>query len=203
MDRMAQAFDMMLGAFDITLINREWFFENYDSLRTLMSYGSASIDLVEPNVRIALEHITSISYQLRAPAFSLGNKKGQDGPLASEVPVYINAIAQLRYCFAEDARGLIKGYCLSIVTVAGRGFVKAMRALEPMALFIIMYFGVLLDREARDPAAWWIASAGKDLVMESSEMLQRSSVSQVTNAYEAISWAREQVELPVLVGIVL
>jgi hypothetical protein len=112
--------------------------------------------------------------------------------------MYRKAIAQLKYCFAEDARDLIKGYCLSMIPVAGPEFAVAMRNLDPLALFIVMYFGVLLDRMARDPMAWWISSMGKDLVKRASEILQQSPIAQIPDGRGGISWTRQQVDLPAL-----
>lgn len=202
-NRMSNGFDLMLGAYDITLTNLGWFFESYSSLQVLLSYDVAPMDLIDVGTRTALEYLTSVSRQIRVPASVLEarDKKEDEDPLASELPVYQIAIAHMKYCFAEDARALIKGYCLSLVSAAGRDFALAFKRLEPMALFIILYFGVLLDRVAQDPLAWWITSTGRDLVKEASEILLRSPIAQITEGRLGISWTRQQVGLPELADL--
>jgi hypothetical protein len=166
-----------------------------------LSYEVASMDLIDVDTKVALEYLTSVSRQVRVPLSALEGKDREEheNPFASDVAVYQTTIAHMKYCFAEDARALVKGYCLSLVSVAGRDFALAFKTLEPMALFVILYFGVLLDRVAQDPVAWWIASTGRDLVKEATDILQQSPIAQIAEGRLGISWTRQQVGLPMFV----
>jgi hypothetical protein len=195
MDRMNMGFDMMNGAFMIAMTNIQWLF-NHCSLSTLISFGTATIDILDTGTKIALDRLTSVSCQIHIPASKVVTQDAKlEDPLASELEIYRFAIAHLTYCFAEDARGLIQGYCLSLITAAGPDFALAVKELEPMALFIVMHFGVLLDRTARDPRAWWILSMGKDIVKVVSEILQQSPIAQIPDGREGIAWTCQQVGL--------
>lgn len=120
-------------------------------------------------------------------------------PPESERYMYWLAIAQLKYCFAEDARGLIAGYCLTFIPVAGADFIWAIRKQEPVALFVLMYFGVLMDRYGEDPRMWWITTTGRDLVKETSEILLQTPIAMIPDGREGITWTRQQAGLPPLV----
>jgi len=200
MDRMKMGFDMLLGATNIALTNIKWLFERNHSLNVVAGFEKATIDILDADTKLALDRFTTVCSHLGVPAASediLGARV--EDHLDGKDSMYRKAIAQLKYCFAEDARDLIKGYCLSLVPVAGPDFGVAMRNLDPLTLFIVMYFGVLLDRMARDPTAWWISSMGKDLVQCVSEILQRSPIAQIPDGRKGISWTRQQVGLPALV----
>ncbi|KAF4631630.1 hypothetical protein G7Y89_g6498 [Cudoniella acicularis] len=204
LDRLTMAFDMLLGAFNIALTNIHWLCQNHSTFGAVLSYGTVTMDILDLDTRIALNRLTTVSDQLRISTSSKeieGSR--QEPPFAGELVMYRIAIAQLKYSFAEDARGAIKGYCLSLITAAGSDFSLAMKNMEPMALFIVMYFGVLLDRMASDPMCWWIASAGKELVDAISEILLQTPLAEIQDGLEGIAWTRQQVGLPVLLSTVV
>jgi hypothetical protein len=202
-DRMGIAFDMVLGASNLAMTNMQWIIESPISVGVVLSYGTAAMDIVDLETRIALDRITSVSWQLTPKAIPATKMESRDDisqaeSVGSEKEMYWLAIAQLKYCFAEDARGLIKGYCLTLIPIAGPEFISAVRRLEPVALFILMYFGVLFDRYGEDPRLWWIASTGRDLVKEISEILMQSPIAEIPDGREGIAWTRQQVGLPPL-----
>jgi hypothetical protein len=199
-DRMKMGFDMLLGATNIALTNINWLFERNHSLNVVVGFEKATMDMVDPDTRLALDRLTTVCNQLGISAANVDIQGARvEEHLDGTDFMYRKTIAQLKYCFAEDARDLIKGYCLSVIPVAGPEFAVAMRNLDPMALFIVMYFGVLLDRMARDPMAWWITSMGKDLVKRGSEVLQQSPITRIPDGREGIFWTRQQVGLQALV----
>jgi hypothetical protein len=198
-ERMKMGFDMFLGATNIALTNIKWLFERNYSLNVVAGFEKATMDMVDPDTRLALDRLSTVANELGIPAANEDIQSARvEDHLDGNNSMYRKAIAQLKYCFAEDARYLIKGYCLSMIPVAGPEFSVAMGNLDPLALFIVMYFGVLLDRMARDPMAWWISSMGKDLVKRASEILQQSPIAQIPDGREGIFWTRQQVDLPAL-----
>ena len=198
-NRMNLAFDMILGAYNVATTNMKWLLESPCSAGALLKYTTLTMDIIDPDTRIALDRLTSVSRLMRVPTANkeIQNATKEDS-LCSEIRMYQLAIAQLKYSFAEDTKDRIKGYCLSFIPVAGRDFALAIKELEPMALFVVMHFGVLLHRLVRDTRAWWIDVAGKDLVREISEILQQSPVAQITDGHDGIAWTRQQVGLPAL-----
>ncbi|PGH14104.1 hypothetical protein AJ79_03221 [Helicocarpus griseus UAMH5409] len=198
LERLEVVFDLFLGACNIATFNAKWLIEAPCSSRDIIHYKPLSMEILDPDTIAALQNLSVVSRQIRVP----GSKTmaafvgGEETPLASEE--YLITIAQIKYCFAEDACGRIKGYCLSLVSVGGRDYVTAVKSREPMALFILMYFGVLLERASRDYMAWWVGSGGRDLVQELSEILEHSTIAQIPEGREGMSWTRQQVGLPPL-----
>ena len=201
-ERIMIAFDMVLGGFTLAMINYQWLVDSPISVNTVLSYGRTTLDILDSDTRAALERLTSVSRRMTPKEVSAAKEEtretGQEDHADSEVYIYRLAIGQLKYCFAEDARGLIKGYCLTLTPVAGSEFISAVRNLEPVALFILMYFGVLLDRYGANPMVWWVSTVGKDLVKEISEILLASPIAQLHDGREGIAWTRQQVGLPPL-----
>jgi hypothetical protein len=199
MARMGIAFDMVIGAVNIAMTNWEWLFDSPISGNAVMAYGTTTMDVVDSETRRALDRLTAVSCQMTPRPISNAGEEGDDGGKGGGVDdrncLYWLAIAQLKYCFAEDVRGLIKGYCLTLIPVAGPDFVAAFRRFEPVALFILMYFGVLFDRYGQEPMMWWIASTGRDLVKETSEILLQLPIAQMEDGREGIAWTRRQVGL--------
>ncbi|KAK2748951.1 hypothetical protein FQN57_007234 [Myotisia sp. PD_48] len=209
LDRMNTVFDMIMGGCDIAYTNAAWLFDSPCSFSAFFKYGMATLDIVDPVTWTALGNLSSVSRQVRVSGVyhkrgSAAQEESECGdPLASDVDSYRFAIGQTKYSFVEDARGLVKFYCLSVATMGGREFLAAMKRLEPMALFIMMYVGVLLDRMACDIRGWWVESVGRDLVQEISDILQYSPIARIPEGLEGISWTRQQVGLPPLLNISL
>jgi hypothetical protein len=206
-DRIGIAFDMVIGAQQIAEVNMEWLKDSPISANTVLDLGKATMQILDSDTLAALDRLTAVSRYMSPswPATMMERMKlhvakmGVTSPPESERDMYWLAIAQLKYCFAEDARGLIVGYCLSFIPTAGADYIWAVRKQEPVALFMLMYFGVLMDRYGEDPRMWWIAKTGHDLVKEASEILLRTPVAMIPDGREGIAWTRRQVGLPPLV----
>lgn len=120
------------------------------------------------------------------------------GPLVDPEPrtqheVYRRAIHHLGSCFVEDARGVLQSYCSSYPGWNGNAFAKAVAAHEPVALVILMHWGVLLDRLGKQ--MWWASSIGFTLVAELSELLQHTNIIVLPDVRDAIAWVRHQIGL--------
>jgi hypothetical protein len=194
MDRMGIVFDMVIGASALAMTNLQWIYESPISVGVVLSYGTTTMDIVDLETRIAPDRVNSVSELMTPRSISVAKEEGQDEvqeePIDNKNCLYWLAIAQLKYCFAENARGLIKGYCLTLIPIAGAEFISAIRKIEPVALFILICFGVLFDRYGEDPRMWWITSAGRDLVKEVSEILMQSPIAEIPDCREGIAWTR-------------
>jgi hypothetical protein len=204
-DRIGIAFDMVIGAVHIAATNMQWLMESPMSVGTVLGLGNVAMQILDSETLLALDRMTSVSRQMSPKSLPAMKEKihvaGQEvpSPPESERYMYWLAIAQLKYCFAEDARGLIAGYCLTFIPVAGADFIWAIRKQEPVALFVLMYFGVLMDRYGEDPRMWWITTTGRDLVKETSEILLQTPIAMIPDGREGITWTRQQAGLPPLV----
>lgn len=119
-------------------------------------------------------------------------------PLYGDIKAYQVAILQIKVGFVVESQGILKGFCLSLATATGPDFLALVRAFDPMALLIMVYFGVLFDQLARDDKlGWWVGDTARELVGEVSDLLQGTSVCMVPDGQKALAWARRQVGLPV------
>jgi hypothetical protein len=115
--------------------------------------------------------------------------------------MYSLACGQTKYIFAEEQASRMQKYYTSLFAVAGEEFAAHLKAREPMALFVIMYWAVLVDRAARrEWGAWILGETGRQLVGEVSEMLLVSSIADIPGVSEGIAWTRYQVGLTPLPG---
>ncbi|OAX85449.1 hypothetical protein ACJ72_00174 [Emergomyces africanus] len=194
LERVDIIFDLMLGACSIAAYNLKWLTDAPCSSRDILNYEPLSMEILDSDTIVALQKLSIVSRQIQVPVSKHSTIFGtEEAPLASEE--YVITIAQLKYCFAEDACGRIKGYFLSMVSLGGRGYASAVKSREPMALFMLMYFGVLLDRAGRDYMSWWVGMSGRELVEEVSDILQHSPIAHIPEGREGMAWTRQQVGL--------
>ncbi|EEQ88898.1 hypothetical protein RJZ56_004892 [Blastomyces dermatitidis] len=194
LERVEIFFNLMLGAFSIAMFNIKWLTDAPCSSRDILKYMPLSLDILDSDTIAALEKLSTVARQIRVPASSpMAIYAGDETSLASEE--YLLTLAQLKYSFREDACGRVKGYFLSMIGIGGREFLTAIKKREPMALFMLMYLGVLMDRASKDYMSWWVGLAGRELIEEVSGLLEHSSISQIPEGREGMSWTRQQVGL--------
>lgn len=204
MDRIFTVFDMMLGAAHVGWFNFRWLLDSPCGSRTVLKLLPEIImNDLDPETFIALDRLRAVSRRVCVRASTTANNDDGSGVeaescFASESNMYKLSISQLHSCFLKNAREYINGYFLTFITTAGAEFSDAIKQYEPMALFILMHYGVLLDRSKGEQIHWWIASAGIDLVRDVSEMLLDTPVASIPEGRTGISWCRQQVGLPQL-----
>lgn len=218
-DRVCEHADVTLKSGHIVVENMAWILAGPSPLPTVLQQYTVDLTLMnklDQKTRVALEFMSSVSRQVRVPPTSPTiqgsatltgempalSQDGQ-GPLAHELHVYQLAIGQTKYCYAEDLRDKRKAYFHTMLAVAGAPFSAAVRNREPMALFILMYWGVLVHRGKRDPSLWVLVPEGHNIVAESSSLVLFSEIVDVPGVREGIAWTRFQAGLPELPGCVL
>ncbi|KAK2799160.1 hypothetical protein FQN51_007129 [Onygenales sp. PD_10] len=106
-------------------------------------------------------------------------------------------ITQTKYGFVHDhlasKSGATSGYFMTVIAVGGREFAAAVTEREPLALFILMYWAVLVNRVGREGGMWWVGSIGRDLVREISELLIGGDIWGLKDVREGARWARRDV----------
>jgi hypothetical protein len=201
--RVGRYFDMILGSINLIAPNVQWLLDSHASASSVVVNYKVDLELmtaIDQETTAAINLLRSVGrlVRIRSPSNADAAVAGKEAPLAIEVPAYRFAIGQTLYCFAEDVTGRIKGYFETVILAGGSEFVAGIMNLEPMALFVLMYWGVLVDRVGKDPMMWAIGSAGRDLVGEISDVLTSSQIADVPGVAEGIEWTRRQVKLPSL-----
>ena len=100
------------------------------------------------------------------------------------------AIFHLEGLFSRCTEPSDRGYSLAWLNFAGKEYVEAVKDADPVALLILMHWGVLIERCSTD--IWWAQSIGESLVDEVTIALA-AETDPVFRA--AVSWARREVGL--------
>ncbi|KAH6691462.1 hypothetical protein F5X68DRAFT_259515 [Plectosphaerella plurivora] len=204
LSRIMHLYDMTIASYELCALNWEWLFDSPSSASVIMRDYQTDLSLMNnlsPDVLDATKRMSEVQRIVRLPP--TGNPDIDDadgaGPLAIDVFSYRVAVGHLRYAYAEDR---IKGYCLSVASgahVAGPEFGQGLRSREPVAMFVVVYWGVLMHWQSHDEMLWWIGSSGREMVREASELLVTSHIYDLADVREGIAWARRQVGLEPLV----
>lgn len=201
LDRITVAFDMALGCYNIGAVNWSWLLDGPTSAQAMIIKYPTDLELmdtIDPDTKTAIQRISTVVRLVRLPPTGDPTLDSDGrGPIANDVWGYKLAVGQTKYCFAEYR---VKGYFQSIMTISGPVLAKGVHEREPMALFIVMYMGVLMQRASSDPMMWWLASSGRDLVAEISELLALAPIADLEDTREGIAWCRHQVGLTPLAG---
>lgn len=100
-----------------------------------------------------------------------------------------DAIEVLLRCFRRFTQDRDPGSVLAWLAVVDKEFVVGIQHREPLALLILMYWGVLLNW--LDGSFWWARNAGKTLVGELSVMLEPGNMQWEV----ALLWPQQQIAL--------
>jgi hypothetical protein len=148
----------------------------------------APVELIHTNDRIALERLTTINEQRN----EFGNLESRAAKLKamSYHAASRKAIFQLEEMFAHCTKPHSQGIMLAWLNLAGPEYVQAVKDSEPVALLVMMHWGVLAHRAGN--GYWWIEKAGRNLVAELSGLLVAADDHLMI---ESIAWAHEQVGL--------
>ncbi len=182
--------------------------------RDALPFRLASLDLLDDDTRMALSRLDSVNDEIHGPCgMSSGRKPREAEAVAQQEEeedeeaaraaaqqqqqqheMYRQAIFWLKESFAENKMEVVKGYCLSFFVLAGKDFAAAVKGSQALAFFILMHWGVQLDRLGRE--AWFARTIGRQLVLEISQTLRPLPFSSTPDARDGIAWARQQVGLP-------
>ena len=122
--------------------------------------------------------------------------EGAENPAATRLDTYQGAIRHLRKCFAVSIHSEVRGFCGEFPALAGRDFVQYVKERDPVALFILLHWAVLL--QYADSWAWWARPFGRILVYEISDVLteMHSELAVTPEWRENIAWAKDEVDAP-------
>ncbi|KAF5251191.1 hypothetical protein FANTH_3626 [Fusarium anthophilum] len=143
----------------------------------------------------ALESLsTIINKACQTPSGSTPNDQSEAGVRISS---YRTSFSAIQTCFVQDSKDVFKGMAIGFPALAGREFGLALKSSDPVALLLMVFWGVQLDTLGK--IAWWVGTFGKKIVDEVSEMLWEPDpefeVMDMSEWRECIAWARAEVGL--------
>ncbi|KAI1263270.1 hypothetical protein F5Y18DRAFT_134091 [Xylariaceae sp. FL1019] len=169
----AVAFDLLNGSVNIAQADFERLLESPVPVRAYLSYGTARCDMLDPDTQGALARLEILneiyhSYRYKgstplSPDDASGANTQRSGSPPIPVTPWSTAVGLLRRCFAEDLRGVFRGFCFVFPGAAGPDFTAAVKTADPMALMILMHWTVLLGRAQGE--YWWAKDLGPRLAV--------------------------------------
>nr|RBQ98718.1 hypothetical protein FVER53263_00309 [Fusarium verticillioides] len=147
----------------------------------------------------ALESLsTIINKACEAPSGSTPNNQSE---ASVRISSYRTSFSAIQTCFVQDSKDVFKGMAIGFPALAGREFGLALKSSDPVALLLMVFWGVQLDTLGK--VAWWVGTFGKKMVDEVSEMLWEPDpgfeVMTMSEWRECITWARTEVGLTPIV----
>jgi hypothetical protein len=120
----------------------------------------------------------------------------EEDPAVTRLNICRKAVTHLRRCFAVSIHSEMRGFCGEFPSLAGRNFVQYVKEGDPIALFIMLHWAVLLQYV--DNWAWWAGSFGRVLVYEISDVLTVTYPELVASPEwgDNIAWAKDEVSAP-------
>ncbi|KAG5755468.1 hypothetical protein H9Q70_001961 [Fusarium xylarioides] len=137
---------------------------------------------------------TIINKACETPSGSTPNDQSE---ASVRISSYRTSFSAIQTCFVQDSKDVFKGMAIGFPALAGREFGLALKSSEPVALLLMVFWGVQLDTLGK--IAWWVGTFGKKMVDEVSEMLWEPDpefeIMNMSEWRECIAWARAEVGL--------
>ena len=188
-------FNLSRGAHMISSTFLEAFSEQKPYVETLRGTLQVRPVFLRDEEAEAILLLHAVNDHVNSPELEVNSTPGAS-TWRSTHAMYDNAIQLLQVYYAHDYEGNVKGMWLSAATHMGGDFAAAMERSEPMAMLLLMHWGVLLERSS--PHFWWAKSVGKTLVEQLSTLVQASVLASLPNVLQHVNWVKRQVdqELP-------
>ncbi|KAI0019135.1 hypothetical protein F4780DRAFT_458738 [Xylariomycetidae sp. FL0641] len=191
---MTLASHLMTGSISIAKANFDQLLASPIPLRTYLTLGTASPDLLDQDTKDTLARLKEFNNSYLPPNLTADPRAQQDGSFPQWENPFREVIDTVELCFAEDARGVMQGYCCTFVAAAGQEYAQAIKVQDPMALFILMHCAVLLERIS--DSYWWVKDLGKHLIAGISATLRDHHPHLAYEWRENIRWIRRQIGWP-------
>jgi len=183
-------------------------------IRAYLNYGLALTAVLSYETQAALARLDSLNemyhscqYQGLTPVSSdeLSIAKTPHSDTVSTCSItpktpWKSVVALLRHCFAEEQRGVLRGFCFVFPGGAGADFTAALKVSDPMALLILLHWSVLVDRAEHE--FWWTKDLGQRLatgILRAMRLFLPASPSPALSTPEwgeSIAWVCSQLRLP-------
>ncbi|RVX65884.1 hypothetical protein B0A52_10248 [Exophiala mesophila] len=194
LDHVLVAFDLLHGISAITLSCWDWLKDGPITF-PLEEFRRNPLHLLDDNTKKSIKRLHAVNEAHRIP-----NGQGLAKTSDATRQLFKNCIINLEFLFAKEIEDEIRCICTAFPGLCGKEFTSAVAESNPMALFILMHWGVLLARLGHD--AWWARPAGKNLVAELSVSLALLQNDYTPEWEEGILWARSEAGLQDLAQMV-
>ncbi|KAI2610377.1 uncharacterized protein GGS25DRAFT_258538 [Hypoxylon fragiforme] len=184
------AFDLMNGSTSIGMMGMPWLLGSQFPLRLFINRLGASSDLIDPDTRVALARLRSLNDQLHNP--NEGTETLGVAALNSH-ELFGLAIHYLEMCFAEETKGMVRGFGTAFPSLVGKHFTALLSKSDPFAFLITTHWAVLLNTLDKD--YWWMESIAKKFVMEASVLLTKPLSLESLDWEDAVSWVLDRIGL--------
>ena len=180
-------FELMRGIGSIYTSSSDWL-QGGPFTANVRPFDELPIAPLEASIEVALERLGTLNDERNDPARQ-GSRAARLQAISHQA-VCRKAIFHLEECFARCMEPLHRGHSLAWLSMAGPEYVEAIKKSEPVALFILMHWGVLAEMISE--GVWWAKDAGKNLVDQLSSTIH---VGDDPVLQAGISWARAKVGL--------
>ncbi|KAJ4324373.1 hypothetical protein N0V84_003934 [Fusarium piperis] len=174
--------------------------QSTEALLTMTAQQTQTPVSLPSETEAALERLSAIiekATQLRGCGSSDLEAHTED---ATRTRIYRSSFAAIKTCFEVGSKDIYKGAAIGFPAMAGREFGVALKKSDPVAMFLMMHWGVQLHSLGK--LAWWVGSFGQKMVRELSGMLWESDLGVDAPGWrENITWARIEVELMPMGGV--
>ncbi|KAJ5593823.1 uncharacterized protein N7459_000031 [Penicillium hispanicum] len=167
-------FELLQGVKKIIHIGRSWIKLNLFSRQR--DFGSTGPSL-DRETQVALDQLVTLNDETLAIIDTDQHRINKD------------VIAHLRQCFTLFANSQDPANVLAWLAAVDKEFVDNVRRRQPLALLVLMHWGVLLGE--LDGQRWWARNSGQALVLEISRTLQPGNARWV----DSLSWPRRKMGL--------
>jgi hypothetical protein len=193
--RITMLLELFLGSSSIAARHMDWLLDGPIStliIRAGLLLVPAIMQPIDAATDTALERLSSVVNRGVAMPNENDDQATKDAASA-RIESYQNAATNLRVCFSVDINSRMTGFCVAFPSLAGRDFTLGVKNSEPVALFLLLHWAILLQRLG--DWMWWAGSVGRRLVQEIADVLVNTYPELATTPEwrDGISWAYEQV----------
>ncbi|KAI1777280.1 hypothetical protein F4818DRAFT_439638 [Hypoxylon cercidicola] len=192
------ACDLLNGSTSIGMMAMPWLLDSPIPLRLYISRMGATKDLIDADATAALARLKLLNDRRYQPTSQEINSDEEDRlgvVIIREHELYEMAIQCLEMCYAEEAKGLLRGFYMTFPSMTGKPFISLISKRDPFALLIFLHWAVLLN--GIDEDFWWMISIGEKLAIEIVDLLRTNHPDLALEWEEAITWTLRRMGLPV------
>ena len=160
-------------------------------LSNYKTWEELTVHPLDPAVRTGLDRIIELNEETHG-----SSRTEQHTPELQAMSYHAacrRAAFFLQECWEKCCEPDTRGYMLAWLLQSGRDFISAIKDKEPVALLILMHWGVLLENQSY--GIWWAQRVGKSLVEDLSDVADALKNEKLR---DGVAWAREQVGLDAL-----
>ena len=190
LDHILTFFDLVKG-FIVVVWTKQDAWRSDPLLENYKEWDELPVQTLEPDLQTALDRLVALNDRVHGADGQAG------GSMTALQRMSYHAACRRSIFFLKDGFSKCvepdyRGYCLAWPFQSGKDYISAVKDKEPIALLILMHWGVLLESLSYTPHVWWADSVGNNLVEDLSHVIGLQADDELTYSVE---WARQRVGL--------